>query len=101
MRVDEVDRPLGVAGRQLRHVGIGFDDAVALDQGQRRVAGNAPLFLTRPRAHVVGVRQAEIFVEAVVRGEKLLVVAEVPLAEDGRMIAERFEHLGDGVVRCR
>ena len=53
------------------------------------------------RPHVVGVGQAEVLVEAVPRGQELRVIAQVPLAEDGRGVAALLEHLGDASFRRR
>ena len=43
------------------------------------------------RAHVVRIRQAEVVVEAVIVGEELGLVAEVPLADDPGGVAALLE----------
>jgi hypothetical protein len=47
------------------------------------------------RPHVVRVRQAEVFVEAVVHRKKLLMMSEMPFAGHARGIALLLEQLGD------
>src|SRR5207244_6795956 len=48
------------------------------------------------RPHVVGVGEAEVFVETVPSREELRRIAQMPLAEDGRGVSARFEDLSDG-----
>ena len=50
------------------------------------------------RPHVVGIWQAEVLVEAVIGGQELGMVAQVPLAEAGRGVALRLDHLRQGCL---
>ncbi len=93
MRVDEFHGPFGVLRRELRNVRIFFDDLIAFDQGQGGIGSRIVRRLARARPHVVGIGQAEILVEAVMCRQKLALVTQVPLAEDGRVITALFEDL--------
>ena len=55
---------------------------VALDERQRRIRAGFCLRVMRP--HVVRVRQAEVFIEAMVRREKLRMAPEMPFARHAR-----------------
>jgi hypothetical protein len=71
--------------------GLEFDRRLAPDERQVRVA-----FAPDPaRRHVVGVRQAEVDVEALPRGQELRLVTEVPLPETAGRVARILEQFGD------
>ena len=72
--------------------GIQFDDFLTLDQRQWRVA-LAVCGVKGP--HVVGVRQAEVVVEAVPGRQEFRAIAQVPLAVDGGGVVAALEDLGD------
>ena len=72
----------GVAFRQLREIRAFFDDVFVLQQGEGR--------------HVVAVGEPEVLVEALPRGQEDSGVAQVPLANRRRRVADRLEHVGDG-----
>ena len=94
--LDERDGALGVARRERRlilgrHVGI--DDAIPLDERQRRKRPRLRLRVVRP--HVVGIRQPEVLVEAVPRGQERGMMAEVPLADRRRAVAAVAKEFGE------
>ena len=103
----KLHRALRVLRGQLRLVLVRqflLEHAVAFDQRQRRISSGLRLGMQRP--HVVRVRQAEVFVEAVVRRQELRGPAEVPLARhSGRVtfllheFRERHLAVGDAVLR--
>jgi hypothetical protein len=92
MPLDEAHRALRVPGCELRLIGVGLDDLVAVDEGKIRIE---VLLLRMPGPHVVRIGQAEVLVEAVLLREKRLQVAQVPLAENGRRIRSLLQHLRD------
>ena len=97
-RFDELDGPLGVAGRQLRDIRVGLDDLVPIEQGQRRVRRSFLVLLLGMALRgpmSIGIGESEILVEAVMRREKLRMVAKVPLTKDGRLVTEWLEDLGN------
>ena len=47
--------------------------------------------------HVIGIRDAEVVIKALLRRQECRLVAEVPLADALRGVAERPEAVGDGV----
>ena len=49
----------------------------------------------RPRRHVVGIRDAEVFVEAAIGRQVLRLVAEVPLTDAHGLVALRFQQRGE------
>ena len=83
-------------------VDVGIDDLVVLEisgsGGNRRFRSAAAASELRQvrmvRPHVVRIRQAEVLVEAVLQRQKLLVMAQVPLAEDRRGVAAAAAELG-------
>ena len=60
----------------------------------RRLRATISISSGMQRPHVVRIRQAEVFVEAVLQRQKLFVMAEVPLAEDGGGVAARLAQFG-------
>ena len=79
--LDELKRLLGVARRQgLQHRGL-LEGLGVVHQG--------------PRGHVVGVGDAEVFVEAALRRQVLRLMAEVPLADAHGLVALRFQQGGE------
>ncbi len=67
---------------------------IPFDQGQRRIGSWIVRRLAWARPHVVGIGQPQVLVEAMMRRQKLAMVTQVPLAEDGRVIPALFEDLG-------
>jgi hypothetical protein len=68
------------------------DNFLAFDQGQiRELEGRVP------RPHVIGIRQAEVVVEAMSSGQEFDLMTQVPLAVDGRRVATGLEHVGNGL----
>ena len=83
--LDELKRLLGVARCQsLQHRGL-LQRLGVVHQG--------------PRRHVVGIRDAEVFVEAAFRRQVLRLMAEVPLADAHGLVALRLEHGGESGLR--
>ena len=100
--VDEVDGPLRVPHREpilIRQLVHRLDRFIPLDQRQRRISAQASLRHRDPveidGPHVVRVRQPEVLVETVLQGQKLREVAEMPLPDRRRGIAERLQELRD------
>ena len=92
---DELHRALGIPRRQVRLLlrrDVGVNHLVALDERQGRIRALLRLRVMRP--HVVGVRQAEVFVEAVPHREELRMMAEVPLARHAGRVTLLLEDLG-------
>ena len=77
------DLPLGVVGKQ-------FGDLVVPHERHHPLAR-----LRRDPLHVVGVGDPEVAVEALAGGQKLGLVAQVPLADAGGGVAKGLEPLGD------
>ena len=85
---DEVDRFVSESTCEERLVGIGFDHAVAIVEGERRhLIGEGRVVLRV----VVRVGDPEEFVEAVPQGAEVGREAEVPFAEDRGGVAVRLE----------
>ena len=72
-----------------------FDDFVVAHQREWRAFSFSELAVFLP--HVIRVREAEVMIEPVARGEKIRVIAEMPLADDRRRVALLLEQFGDGV----
>ena len=103
--LDEFDGVFGVPGRELVLVfvgDVGNDDFVAVEHAEvgitvaLSISGREIHEIGVERPHVVGVGQAEVFVEAVVQREELRRIAEVPFAEDGGGVAALFDQFGEG-----
>ena len=88
--LDEAQCVLGVPGGELCLVGHDSHDLLALDQWQRRIILGVGGVV---RPHVVGVREAEILVEAVSRREELRRIAQMPFAENRGRVTACLEHL--------
>ena len=88
--LDEAQCALGVPRGELRLVGHEAHDLLALDQRQRRIILRVGGMV---RPHVVGVREAEILVEAVPRREELRRIAQMPFAENRGRVTACLEHL--------
>jgi len=101
---DELDGSFGVLGGELLLVfpgDLGVDDFVFVDEGEVRPAFDSFFHgevedsgVVGP--HVVGVGETEVVVEAVLHGEELFMVAEVPFAIAGGRVALLFADFGDG-----
>ena len=78
---DEIDASGREAGRERRLVRVEFGDLLAVEQRERRHLRRQRRMVFRV---IVGVGQAEEFVEALARRRKLRDRPEVPLAEAGR-----------------
>ena len=103
LALDEIHGLLGVAGRQ---AGLDLtrdfriDDFVPFDEREVRPALDS-LFhrqMADSRVigpHVVGIREAEVFVETVLEGKELAAVAQMPLSEERRGVALLLEELGN------
>lgn len=90
---DELDCTIGIEAGELTLVGHGFDDVCAIDKGKWRVGAGFGGGMVRP--HVIGVGQAEIFIEAMGRWQELGGIAEVPFAEDSGAITAVAEQFGE------
>src|SRR5262249_7962172 len=89
--LDEFDCVLCIPCRQLTLIGVVLNHFVAFNQGQFRE------FLTRMVwPHVIGIRQSEIFVEPVVKGQELPMMSEMPLSIDSGSITASFEDVCNG-----
>ncbi len=98
VRVDEFDRVLGVPGGELVLIfvrDVGDDDFVVFEHAEVGIV-TFTVFSINDWPHVVGIREAEVFIEAVPQGEELRGIAEMPFAEDGGGIATLFDELGEG-----
>ena len=82
---------LGVALGNQPLVGLVFDHLFSAQQGQRRVAVRLP---PRIVAHVVGKRYSKVRVEPMSGRQERTLVAQVPLAHAGRLVAHRLQRLG-------
>ena len=67
---DEFNRLLGVALGEQTLVGLLFDDLAFVDDGERRVVPSAIA-----QAHVIGIGNAPVGIEAVLAGQPLRLVA--------------------------
>ena len=85
--LDEVDGALGVVLRQFRLQDRVLDHRLVRDHLHR--------------AHVVGVENAVVLVEALFPGQVLLDMAEMPLSDRSRGVAARLQSLGDRDLRGR
>lgn len=98
-------RCLGAADELHGLVGVDFLDAVlvrlveqALDFVIAHERHHAATVHARGFEHVIGIRDAEVVIKALPRGQKRRLVAEVPLADALRGVAERLQAVGDGVL---
>ena len=106
VREVEEERLLFAAADELHGlVGVDFLDAVlvglieqALDFVIAHERHDAAAVHARGFEHVIGIRDAEVVIKALLRGQKRRLVAEVPLADALRGVAERPEAVGDGVL---
>src|SRR6185369_1187691 len=93
--LDELNRSLGVLGREFFLIGVGhvrIDRLLAFDQRQRRVTCRSTPRMLGP--HVVGIWQSKILIEAVPRRQKLRMMPEVPLAGHAGGVALLLYDLG-------
>ena len=90
---DELDCTIGVESGELTLVGHGLHDVCAIEKREWRVGAGFGGGMVRP--HVIGVGQAEIFIEAMGGGQELGGVAEVPFAEDSGAITAVVEQFGE------
>ena len=91
--LDEGDRAGGAAGGELRLVGIELDDFFTVVERERRhFRGERRMVF----GVVVGVGDAEPFVEAVAQRVKFEARAEVPFADAEGGVTPGLEHLGHG-----
>ena len=101
MLPDEALRFFRVAFGQRLLLDGTLDDLAVAEQRHRPVLGAriarqvAAGSNTFGEAHVVRVGQAEVLVEALAVGQERGQVAEVPLADDHRLVAACFEQLRD------
>ena len=88
--VDEVNRIIGIIGRQPRLIRVIADNVIPFDQRKVR-----KLILRMERPHIVRVRQSIIFVETMLERKEFLLISQMPLAEDSRsisLIAKQFRY---------
>ena len=79
-------RALGIVGQQFVH-------RVIAHQRHDAFAG-----FCRHALHVVGVRYAEVVIEALLRRQELRLIADMPFADAHRGVAFLFEEVGDRVL---
>ncbi len=98
-------RCLGAADELHGLVGVDFLDAVlvrlveqALDLVIAHERHDAAAVHARRFEHVIGIRDAEVVIKALLCGQKRRLIAEVPLADALRGVAERLQAVGDGVL---
>ena len=85
---EEVDRPLGIPLGQrglILGADFGVDDRFIFKEWQRRIGPRFGCGMVGP--HVVGVGQPEILVKPMPSGQKVWVVAQVPLANHAGAVA--------------
>ncbi len=108
IRDDEVLRFLRVAAGELRLIGLGVDEFVAAEErgippSRFLINEGASLSgITRRGVHVVGVRQTEVKIKAVLQRMVRGVVrpnSQVPLANHARGVALSLERLSNGDFR--
>ncbi len=94
MPTDEVECPQRVFFREQRLIHGLLDDAVAITQGEGFKVGELVKGAARgPFVGIVGMADAEDLVEALILRAQLAPPAEVPFADEGGRIADRFQHL--------
>ena len=90
--LDELQGLLGIALRDQPLVGLLLDDLLHPQERKRRV----PVGLAaRVMTHVVRERDSEVVVEALPSGQEFALIAEVPLPDDGGLVAHILEDFGD------
>jgi len=87
---DEVDSFVSVAHGDGVLIDGGFDDCFVSKQRQGWIG------LSLVGTHVVAVRDAVIIIEALTGGQKLWLIAQMPLADTGGGVVFLFEDFGDG-----
>ena len=97
---NKTDRAFRVPGRQhvlssVVHVGV--DHFLLIDQRQVDIRNALAVLVRR---HVVGIRQPEILVETVARGQEFLRVAQMPLSEHRRRVTFLFAQSGQRHFVC-
>src|SRR5882762_7683040 len=91
--LNELHGSVGVPGGKLRLVRHVLNDSFAFDQRQRRKIRAAGGMIW---PHVIGIRQAEVFIETLARWEKVTGMAEMPFSVNGGSIAARLQEFGHG-----
>ena len=72
----------------------GFEGGIVFVEREWRVGPGFGFWVMRP--HVVGVRDAEVFIEAVLGGQEVRVVSEMPFSGHSRGVSFLFEEPCDG-----
>jgi len=91
VRLNVADGLLRVALREVVAIHGRFDDIFIAHE--RQLGPNVGHFVLR---HVIAVRNAEVGVETLARGQELRLVPQMPFADDGGGVARAFHHLGHG-----
>lgn len=96
---------MGAADELHGLVGVDFLDAIlvrlieqALDFFIAHERHDAAAVHARGFEHVIGIRDAEVVIKALLRGQKRRLVADMPFADALRGIAQRPQAVGDGVL---
>jgi hypothetical protein len=97
MRINEFDGMFGVPGGELVLIFMrdtGDNDFVVFEHAEVGIIA-FPVFGINGWPHIVGVGEAEVFIEAMAQRQKLRRIAQVPFAENGSGVAALFDELGE------
>ena len=97
IRLEKLDRLFGVPLGEQTLVRLRFDHLFAAHERQRRII----VLGVRRVAHVIGERDAEIRIEAVVCRQVLRQMSEMPFSNAGRGVSSGLETFGDSHFALR